>query len=150
MSGKEKRRKEVQELLFAGYTQEKIAEKLNISVRTVSREIGKIRDGAKTWMDDLAFKSFVHLYRENLGGIKQDIMYLRDMLEDDSVKSDNHLKLKIIKQIGESRYKYGELLHKGPMVWSIDKVLKKKTIEPIPTPQMESIWGKIIEQSTIS
>lgn len=140
-TGKEKQRQAILNLLFAGYTQERIAKKLNISVRTVSRHVRKIREGSKTWMDDLAFKSFVHLYRESLEGIQYNIMYLRDMLDEESTKSDNHLRLKIIKQISDLQYKQGELLHKGPMVWSIDKVIKKKEAGSTQISQMESIWG---------
>ena len=69
-------------------------------------------------------------------------MYLRDMLEDDSIKSNNIMKLKIIKEIAHMQYKKAELLHKGPMVWSIDKVMRKKDKNPIPVPEMESIWGE--------
>ena len=142
MAGKEKRKQLIQELLFAGYTQEKIAKKLNISIRTVARDVRKIRDGAKTWLDELASKNFVHLYRETFGGLEYNIMYLRDMLEDDSIKSNNIMKLKIIKEIAHMQYKKAELLHKGPMVWSIDKVMRKKDKNPIPVPEMESIWGE--------
>ena len=131
----------VQELLFLGYTQDRIAQKLNISIRTVAREIKKIRDSSKTWMDNLANTSFIHEYRETLEGIKLDMMYLRETLDEESVKSDIHLRLDILKQISSLRHNYGELLHKGPMVWSIEKVLTKKNSDLIPTPKMPSIWA---------
>jgi len=58
----------VSELLIKGYTQEKISEKLNVCERTVRRDVRKIRDGSRYWLDDLAKSEFVYAYRELLEG----------------------------------------------------------------------------------
>jgi len=144
MNGK-KRRQMVQELLIEGYTQERIAEKLNVSARTIARDVKKLRYGAQTWLADLANVGFVYEYKESLGGIKNDIMFLLEMLEEESVKVDNHLRLKISKQISHLRKDYATLLHKGPMVWAIDIIMKKKTDNPIPMPKMKAIYGDTLD-----
>ena len=76
-----KRRLEVQELLFSGYNQGKISQKLGISTKTVSRDIKWIRENNKNWLENLAEKGFAQEFREVLEGYKQDIMRLQEMQE---------------------------------------------------------------------
>jgi len=55
-------------------------------------------------------------------------MQLNEMLEEESVQNSIPYRLKILKQITETRNLYGQLLHKGPMVLSIDKVIQKSSM----------------------
>lgn len=132
----------IPELLFAGYTYEKIAQKLNIPYDVVLRDIKKIRYGAKTWMNDLASDTFVHLYRELAEGLRQDMTYLNEMLHEESVKSDNHVRLRVITQLIQLHRNYGELLNKGPIVWSLENLIRKCCPVPMPTPRMPVLSEK--------
>ena len=129
MKGKEKRKLQVQELLVEGYTQEKIAEKLNVSISTVERDVRKLRGNTQRWLDELFPKKMVQIYREGLDGIQKDMMTLRDMLEEESVKTNIPLRLKILKDISELREQYYDLLHHTPMIWSLNQFIRKNQIK---------------------
>ena len=141
MKGKEQRRFEVQELLLNGFTQEKIAEKLNISISTVARSVKKIREGSNQWLTNLAEKDIAHIFRESLEGLKQDLMKLNDLLDDPSVKNDIKLQLQIIKGITAVRSEYLKQLTSAPMVWSLDVFTRKYSPETMPQPTMKGLGG---------
>lgn len=129
MKGKEKRRLMVQDLLIEGYTQVKIAEKLNVSISTVEDDVRKFRESNERWLEDLFPKKLVHIFREGLEGIKKDMLTLREMLDEESVKNDVPLKLKIIKSISELRGDYLQMLTKTPFVWSANLFVKKNELK---------------------
>ena len=141
MKGKEKRRLEIQELTLSGYSQEKIAEKLGVSLSTVSRDVKTTRDNSSEWLENLAQRDFANIYRETLEGFKQDLMYLNELIEDESVKNDKKLQLQIRREITETRSKYLDQLLRGPMVWSMAVFIKKYAPEPIEFPKMASLGG---------
>ena len=136
---KNNRREMIRNLLIRGYSQEKIAEKLNVSPRTIRRDVRKIREGSKYWLENLAKGEFVDNYRETLDGLKLELMALNEMLGEEQVKKDPNLRLKIIKQITETRSHYCQMLIKGPMVWSINFALKDRSPEKMPTPIMDCL-----------
>lgn len=129
----------INDLVIRGYSQEKIAEKLNVSPRTVRRDVRKIREGSKYWLENLAKDEFVSIYHETLDGLKQSLMELNEMFGEEQVRKDPNLRLKIIKQMTEIRSDYCQMLHKGPMVWSINFALKDHSPEKIPTPIMDCL-----------
>ena len=141
MKGKEKRNLEIQNLVLSGYTQERIADKLNISVSTVARAVKKMRNSSKQWLQNLAEKDYANIYREALEGFQQDLMNLNDMLEDPQVQKNVKLQLQIRKMIIDTRSKRLEHLLRGPVVWSMDALIKKCKPEPIEQPVMESLGG---------
>ena len=141
MKGKEKRNLEIQNLVLSGYTQERIADKLNISVSTVARAVKKMRNSSKQWLQNLAEKDYANIYREALEGFQQDLMNLNDMLEDPQVQKNPKLQLQIRKMIIDTRSKRLEHLLRGPVVWSMDALIKKCKPEPIEQPVMESLGG---------
>ncbi len=141
MKGKEKRNLQVQELILSGYTQEKIADKLNISVSTVSRTIHKLRKGSSQWLTNLAERDMAHIFHESLLGFQQDMMCLNELLEDESVKNNPKLQLQIRREISQIRSKYLEHLVKAPMVWSMSVFTSKYSPEPIVQPTMKSLGG---------
>jgi len=122
-SSKNSRKAQVQELLLRGYTQAKIALELNVCDRTIRRDIQKLKERSRFWLENLAREEFIFEYQQTLAGLKQDMSRLNEMYEDESVQKNIPLQLKILKQISETRSKYGELLHKGPMIMSIGKLL---------------------------
>ena len=133
-----KRRLPVQELLFAGYTQEKISQKLGISTKTVTRDIQWVRENSENWLEELAGTNYAHVFRESLEGYKQDIMRLYEILE--KCKDDN-TKLKIIKTISDVRYKYTQQLGQFPAVWAMDVFVKKNNPHSIELPTLPSLSG---------
>ena len=141
MKGKEKRNLEIQNLVLSGYTQERIADKLNISVSTVARAVKKMRNSSKQWLQNLAEKDYANIYREALEGFQQDLMNLNDMLEDPQVQKNPKLQLQIRKMIIDTRSKRLEHLLRGPVVWSMDALIKKCKPEPIEQPTMKSLGG---------
>jgi len=141
MTYKEKCKMEIQELTLNGFTQEKIADKLNISVSTVSRTLRKLRKSSSQWLANLAEHDLAHIYREALAGFTQDLMRLNELLENPSVKNDVKLQLQIRKEITQTRSKYLEHLLRGPMVWSLAVFTKKYSPEIIEQPTMNSLGG---------
>jgi len=141
MTYKEKCKMEIQELTLSGFTQEKIADKLNISVSTVSRTLRKLRKSSSQWLANLAERDFAHIYREALAGFTQDLMRLNELLENPSVENDVKLQLQIRKEITQTRSKYLEHLSSGPMVWSMNALIQKCNPPTIEQPTMNSLGG---------
>jgi len=142
MKGKEKRRLMVQDLLLEGYTQEKISEKLNVSISTVEKDVRKFRESNERWLDELFPKKFVHLFREGLEGIKKDMLSLREMLDEESVKNDVPLKIKILKSISELRADYLQMLTHTPLVWSTRLFVKKNKLKRNDGKPLSSVYGE--------
>ena len=131
-----KRRLEVQELLFSGFSHEKISQKLRISTKTVSRDIQWIRDNNQNWLENLAENGFVQEYREAIEGYKQDIMRLQEMQDN---CTDDNLRLKIIRTISDTRRKYIEQFAQFPVVWALAVFVKKNNTQPIEKPTIPSL-----------
>ena len=141
MNGREQRRLQVQDLLLNGFTQERISEKLNISISTTARTVKKIREGSAQWLTNLAEKDIAHIVRETLEGLKLDLMKLNDMLEDPVAKNDIKLQLQIRKEITAVRAEYLKQLTNMPMAWSLEKFTKKYSPEPMQQPTMNGLGG---------
>jgi len=141
MTYNQKIKLEVQNLALSGYTHEKIADKLNVSESTVSRTLRKLRKGSSQWLTNLAERDMAHIFHESLQGFQQDMMYLNELLEDESVKSNPKLQLQIRREITQARSKYLEHLLKSPMVWSLSIFTSKYSPEPIVQPTMKSLGG---------
>lgn len=141
MTCKEKCKLEIQELTLCGYTQEKIADKLSISVSTVSRILRKLRLGNAQWLANLAERDLAHIYRESLEGLRHDLSKLNDMLEEPSVKTDIKLQLQIRKEITATRSEYMKQLTNFPMLWSMEIFTKKYSPEPAPYTTLNSLGG---------
>ena len=141
MKNKEKLRMKVQELHISGYTYERIEEKTGVSISTISRIIRKTREESNYWLANLAKKDLANIFRESLEGIKQDLMHLNELLEDEKVKENQKLQLQIRREITHARSEYLQNLLQGPVVWSMDGLAKGFTGESIPQQIMESLGG---------
>ena len=141
MKGKEKIKLAIQELTLSGYTQEKIADRLGISLSTVSRNLQKLRQGSNQWLTELAHKNCASIYKNSLDGLQQDLMHLNELLEKESVQNNIKLQLQIRREITHIRSKYLEYLLQGPMVWSMSAFIKNNTIKPMSEPEMEALGG---------
>lgn len=141
MKNKEKRRLEIQELNLAGFSQEKISQRLGISISTVYRTIQKLREESNRWLVNLARRDYASLYKEALDGLKQDLVYLYDLSQEESVKNNPKLRLQIRQEITHVRSEYLKNLLQGPVVWSMEVLSKNSIGKPIPQPIMESLGG---------
>jgi IS30 family transposase len=141
MKNKEKRRLEIQELNLAGFSQEKISQRLGISISTVYRTIQKLREESNRWLVNLARRDYASLYKEALDGLKQDLVYLYELSQEESVKNNPKLRLQIRQEITHVRSEYLKNLLQGPVVWSMEVLSKNSIGEPIPQPIMESLGG---------
>ena len=142
MTCKQKIQLEIQQLTLSGYSQEKIADKLNISVSTVSRTMRKLRKSSSQWLTNLAERDMAHVYRESLEGFQQDMMHLNELLESESVKNNPKLQLQIRREITHIRSQYLTYLLQGPMVWSMSTFVKENSPQSMIEPEMEAL-GKI-------
>lgn len=143
MKGRTKRKLMVQDLLLDGYTQEKIADKLNVSISTVERDVRKFRESSERWLDDLFPKNMVHILREGLEGFQKDMITLREMLDEESVKKDVLLRLKILKSISELRKQYLLLVTKTPTVWSANKFVKDNGLKRNNGKPQRTVYGEL-------
>ena len=141
MTSKQKISLEIQQLTLSGYTQEKIAEKLNISTSTVYRVLRKLRKNSSQWLTNLAERDMAHIFHESLLGFQQDMMHLNELLEEESVKNNPKLQLQIRREITNIRSKYLEHLVKAPVVWSMSVFISKYSPEPIIQPTMNGLNG---------
>ena len=141
MKNKEKRRLEIQELNLAGFSQEKISQRLGISISTVYRTIQKLREESNRWLVNLARRDYASLYKEALDGLKQDLVYLYELSQEESVKNNPKLRLQIRQEITHVRSEYLKNLLQGPVVWSMEVLSKNSIGKQIPQPIMESLGG---------
>ncbi len=141
MKNKEKRRLDIQELNLAGFSQEKIAQKMGISISTVYRTIQKLREESNRWLVNLARRDYASLYKEALDGLKQDLVYLYELTQEESVKDNPKLRLQIRREITHVRSEYLKNLLQGPVVWSMEVLSKNSVGEPILLPTMEALGG---------
>jgi len=141
MKNKEKRRLAVLELALGGYTQQKIAQKLNISTSTVFRELQRIRKSSEHWLENIAEQDLPHIIREGIEGLRQDMMGLTELLDDPQVKSNPDLQLRIRKQITHVRSNYVTQLVGIPMTWSLEILRKKYGEIRIPYAKVNSLKG---------
>ncbi len=141
MKNKEKRRLDIQELNLAGFSQEKIAKKLGISTSTVYRTIQKLREESNRWLVNLARRDYASLYKEALDGLKQDLVYLYELSQKETVKDNPKLCLQIRREITHVRSEYLKNLLQGPVVWSMEVLSKNSIGKLIPPPTMEALGG---------
>jgi len=141
MKNKEKRRLDIQELNLAGFSQEKIAKKLGISTSTVYRTIQKLRKESNRWLVNLARRDYASLYKEALDGLKQDLVYLYELSQKETVKDNPKLCLQIRREITHVRSEHLKNLLQGPVVWSMEVLSKNSIGKLIPPPTMDSLGG---------
>ena len=118
-NGKDQRVTQVRELIFAGYTQDKIAQKLNVSKRTIARDMEKIKISAEQWIDNLMNYDLVDKVRMTLEGFDHDRTRLEELYQK---TDDDALKLKIIETIHRNRFLSLGLLVKTPVVWGVQRL----------------------------
>ncbi len=120
--GKDQRLTQVRELIFAGYTQDKIAQKLNVSKRTIARDMKKIKISGEQWIDNLMNYDIVDKVRMTLEGFDHDRTRLEELYQK---TDDDALKLKIIESTHKNRVLSLGLLIHTPAVWGMSMISRR-------------------------
>lgn len=142
MSKITKRRLQVEELCFIGYSPNQIASKLGVPLRTIHRDVADLREKSDEWLENLANRDYAMIYREALEGFRSDMVRLHEMLENENVVNNLILQIKIIKEISQARHYYLEQLNAGPIVWSMDQFIRKNSPKPMVQPTMKCLEPK--------
>ena len=142
MSKITKRRLQVEELCFIGYSPNQIASKLGVPLRTIHRDVADLREKSDEWLENLANRDYAMIYREALEGFRSDMVRLHEMLENENVMNNPILQIKIIKEISQARHYYLEQLNAGPIVWSMDQFIRKNSPKPMVQPTMKCLEPK--------
>lgn len=92
------RQQKLMDLLLQGFTQEQIAEKLEVSLKTIQRDITELRKGAVDWMENLPRGEYQIRFRKIFQQHDKVINELWDLYDN---TDDEKLKLKILETIGK-------------------------------------------------
>ena len=92
------RQQKMMDLLLQGFSQEQIAEKLDVSTKTIQRDIAELRKGAVEWMENLPRGEYQIRFRKIFQQHDKIINELWDLYDN---TDDEKLKLKILETIGK-------------------------------------------------
>ena len=110
---KEERKSQVWDLTLQGFTQEEIAEKLDVSTKTISRDAKEIKKDSIRWMDTLP-RGQIQMYHlsnfETIERVNKELWKLFETTEDDK------LKVKILKTIADNRKTHANLLERSDLM----------------------------------
>jgi len=97
---KEERKRQVWNLVLQGYTQQQIAEKFNVSLKTISRDFHELKKESAEWMETLPKGQLQMYHKSNFEVFEKVNMELWKLYEQ---TEDEKLKLKILNTIAEKR-----------------------------------------------
>jgi len=97
---KEERKRQVWNLVLQGYTQQQIAEKFNVSLKTISRDFHELKKESAEWMETLPKGQIQMYHKSNFEVFEKVNMELWKLYEQ---TEDEKLKLKILNTIAEKR-----------------------------------------------
>ncbi len=104
---KEERKRKVWELVLQGFTQQQIAEKFDLSLKTISRDIQELKKESAEWMESLP-KGQIQMYHKSnfeiIDKVTKELWNLYEKTEDEK------LKLKVLNTIAEKRKLHANLL----------------------------------------
>ncbi len=103
------RRQKVWDLMLQGFTQEQIAEKLDVSTKTISRDAIEIKKDSIRWLDTLTRGQIQMYHRSNFETIERVSKELWQLFE---TTEDDKLKVKILKTISENRKTLATLMER--------------------------------------
>ena len=119
MSQKEKRLRQVSYLLLKGYNESEIAKQLQVSRRTVVRDVLQLKQEADQWLDDIVNQGYIFEVKQSLDFFRILRTELFEMLENSQNVDE---KLKIMKRLDENLGTYFSIIFKGPMLIHFRKV----------------------------
>lgn len=101
------RRQKVWELCIQGYTQEQIANKLSVSVRTVAGDLAALKNGAKDWINRMPTGQLQLHHKSNFDAIEKVKYELWNLYEN---ATNENIKLKILNMIQNLSKSSSEIL----------------------------------------
>lgn len=117
------RRDRVDELLSQGWTEKKIAEKLNVSYATLLRDVKFLKEQALQWVDDMAKTEFIFEVKKSVGELDNLKTRLYGYLDD--AKTDVETKLKISRELREILNLKLDTLGAGPALQGMKRVINR-------------------------
>jgi DNA-binding transcriptional ArsR family regulator len=122
---REERRRQVEDLLSQGYNETEIAEKLGVSISTISRDISELKELSQQFVRDLAKSDLAFYYKRCINGLdavkRQAWQFYRSRGE--LLKPGELLSLlRLIKECEEARF---SMLQAGPSTMAL-KALEEK------------------------
>lgn len=121
----EERRRKVASLIAQSFTEEEIAQQLNVNQSTISRDIKVLKQMSQQFVYDLAKSDLAYYYRQCIDGIEEvkRKAWQAYRNDDDSIKpKDRLLALKLIKECDKAKF---TLLKDGPSIMNL-KALEER------------------------
>ena len=131
---KEERKRKVWDLMLQGYTQQQIAEKFCVSLKTISRDFQELKKESAEWMEALPKGQIQMYHKSNFEIIEKVTQELWKLFEN---TEDEKLKLKVLKTIAEKCKLKGNLLDSNRLLEVRDIVHS----ELLPDTSMTNIFG---------
>ena len=122
------RQEMVNELLSQGWTEKKIAEKLNVSYATILLDVKFLKEEALQWVDDLVKTEFIFEVKKSIGELNNLKTRLYGYLDDD--KLDAETKVKISREIKNILDLKLGILAKGPALQGLRRAIKQHGNDP--------------------
>ncbi len=101
------------ELFIQGFRQQEIAEKLNVSYKTISRDFHELKKESVKWMETLPKGQLQMYHKSNFEIIEQVTRELWKLYEE---TEDEKLKLKILNTIAEKRRLVQEMMNPSKLL----------------------------------
>jgi len=104
------RQNKVWTLFVQGYSQQKIAEKLGVSLKTISRDFQELKTTSMEWMDSLPEGEAQLCHKKNFESIQRVLEELWNLYEK---TKDENKKLNILNQIADKAKLQSEMMVKN-------------------------------------
>ena len=101
------RQQKVWGLFLQGFSQQKIAKELNVSLKTISRDFQDLKTESMKWMDALPEGEIQLHHRKNLESIEKVIQEFWDIYEN---TEDENKKLKLLNFIAEKSKLHSQMM----------------------------------------
>ncbi|HEX5977698.1 MAG TPA: HTH domain-containing protein [Nitrososphaeraceae archaeon] len=121
----EERRRKVASLLAQSFTEEQIAQQLNVNQSTISRDIKVLKQLSQRFVYDLAKSDLAYCYKQCIDGIEEVKRKAWEAYRSDDASlkpKDRLLALKLIKECEEAKF---TLFKDGPSIMNL-KALEER------------------------
>ena len=123
----QERREKVNFMLMKGATEVAIAKQLNVSEKTIQRDVGFLKEQAGLWINDLAKDGAVYECKMVLEKLKDSERELNIMLQKDKLPMETRQKL--LKQRDENVTLQAQFVLEGPTLFAMKKGMAEMRFE---------------------
>ena len=130
----EQRRQKVASLVARSLTEDEIAQQLDVSQTTISRDIAALRELSRDFVYSLAKGDLGYCYQQCLTGIneaKKEAWQIADKFANnaaeggDSAVEDNKVRLAALKVVIQAEVEKFKLLQEGPNILAVNKLSER-------------------------